>query len=86
MKLSDKELNEIIIDEVFVQEEYKKDLFNLVEKLHVERMVSKDVLQSTMVKVWEISKSFIFIDVCLIIFLIKFENQMEKHKGMTRRP
>lgn len=82
----DTESNEILIEEDFCQEEIKKGVNSLVGKLHFERFVSKEVFKNTMVKVWRISKPFSIIDICPNIFIVKFENQKDKHKVVMGRP
>lgn len=74
MTLTVQEMNELIIDEAFAQEENKKALYSLVGKLQVDRTIGKEVAHAIMTKVWKTSKPFIFIDICPNLFLDKFEH------------
>lgn len=58
---------------------YKEDK-SLVGKICSMRIISKEILGSTMAKVWRVSKSAIFTAVSTNIFVITFEIKADKQR------
>lgn len=78
MSLIELEGKEILInDDHFVDAEVKKGNFCLVGNLHVERIINKNVVKTTMSKIWRAAQTFTFIDTSPNIFIIKFEDQAD---------
>lgn len=55
-----------------------KDRRSLVGKICSERNVSRDVIQSTMGKIWKLSKAVIFKEVERNMFIITFNTEADK--------
>lgn len=55
-------------------------------RLHSNKIVSRDVLQNTMEKVWRTSCPFKFIDIYPSLFVIKFDNLSDKNQVLHGRP
>lgn len=80
--LSNEENKEILIDEKQLIKESKKGDWSVLGKLHAERFINKEVIPSTMSKIWKTSGSFDFLDVCLNTFNVKFSCQNNKNRVM----
>lgn len=77
---------EIKVDEEKLVEESKKGEYSrLVGKLHAERLVSKDVLRSTLLKIWKKIKPFFFNDINPYLYVITFESIEDKYRVLCGR-
>lgn len=76
---------EIKVDEEKLVEESKKGEYSLVGKLHAERLVSKDVLRSTLLKIWKKIKPFFFNDINPYLYVITFESIEDKYRVLRGR-
>lgn len=86
LKLSEGESMNIIIEEDEAEElKYKEDR-SVVWRVCSTRVISKEVLGSTMAKVWRISKATKFLEVCANTFVIIFDTQANKQRVWARRP
>lgn len=55
-------------------------------KIHAERMINKEVLQSILVNIWNMSKPFNVIDIGSNLFIIKFSGHYDKQRVMQGCP
>lgn len=69
IEVEDEEVN---INEQLLAKEVKKEELSIVEKLLVERIVNKEVLRSTMAKVWKTTKSFTVVEIKPNLFIFSF--------------
>lgn len=73
---------EIIIYKRKVLEYNTKCKCGLVGKIHAKRTITKEVMRSTLVKLWKTTKLFTIFDISPNIFVIKFECQTDKQRFM----
>ncbi|KAF5477274.1 hypothetical protein F2P56_003924 [Juglans regia] len=85
-RLSEKEATDIMFNEEEDEAlRYKEDR-SLVGRVFSSRVISMEVLGSTMGKVWRISKAAKFLELCTNIFVITFETQADKERVWAGRP
>ncbi|XP_042962419.1 uncharacterized protein LOC122296681 [Carya illinoinensis] len=85
-RLSEGEATNIIFEEEEAEGLQFKEDWSLVCKACSMRTISKVVLESTMAKVWRISKAAIFTEVSTNIFVVTFETQADKLRVSEGRP
>lgn len=73
LNLTSDEVEEIKVADEKLEEEIQKGDHCLVRKIHMERSIKRDVLQTTMQKVWQTSKTFSVQNIKPNLFLITFE-------------
>lgn len=80
MQLIEEERWEIFLNDKEVLEGNKKGEHSLVGKLQANRKRNKEVLQSSLVKIWKTLKSFTIVDIRPNLFIIKFDCQYDKQR------
>lgn len=86
LRLSEGEATNIIFEDEEDDELKYKEGRSIVGKIHSSRYISKEVLGSTMEKVWRISKAAIFLEVCTNTFVITFNTIADKDRVWAGRP
>lgn len=76
---------DVIVNEQWLDEEIQKGKLSLVGRLFVERSVNKEVLRSTMAKVWKTSKPFSVKEIKPNLYVISFESQGDKTEDSQRK-
>ncbi|XP_042988612.1 uncharacterized protein LOC122316143 [Carya illinoinensis] len=86
LKLREEEKMVIEIDDEVPRDLLMKEQRTLLEKFCSNRLISKEVVESTLAKVWRISKQAQFTEVSPNIFAIVFDNIADKQKVWSGRP
>ncbi|XP_042958006.1 uncharacterized protein LOC122293492 [Carya illinoinensis] len=86
LKLRDEEKMVIEIDEEVPSDLLIKEQRTLLEKFCSNRLISKEVVENTLAKVWRISKQAQFTEVSPNIFAIVLDNIANKQKVWSGRP
>lgn len=86
LQLTEDEHKEILFDEEKVIEANKRGECSIIGKIQAERIINKEVLRSTLVKIWKTSKIFTVINIRPNLFLIKFESHSNKKRVLQNRP
>lgn len=86
MKLMEEETKCIDLDDEIAEELKNKEDCSLVGKVWVERSIGKLVIETTMAKVWRISRKAQFQKVGTNIFVTTFANQADKQCILHGRP
>ncbi|KAF5471486.1 hypothetical protein F2P56_008274 [Juglans regia] len=86
LRLLEDENASIELDEDTTTELIYKEQRTVLGKIFSSRIISKEVLGSTMAKVWKISKAAKFTEVCPNTFAIIFENVADKMRVWEGRP
>lgn len=58
LKLTTEEENDIVVDDEILLEKLRKGKNNIIEKVHTNRYINKDVLRSTIAKAWRTTRPF----------------------------
>lgn len=77
LNLSSKEATNIIVKEDVLLEELKKGKSSLIEKLHSEHIISKDILRSTMMRAWKTTSSFLVREIQSNSFVFTFDSHTD---------
>ncbi|KAF5454463.1 hypothetical protein F2P56_024125 [Juglans regia] len=86
LKLTEKESQLVDLDDEISEELKNKGECSLVGKIWMERNISKGVIETTMAKVWRISRKALFQEVGTNKFVITFANQADKQRILDGRP
>ncbi|XP_042952130.1 uncharacterized protein At4g02000-like [Carya illinoinensis] len=86
MRLLDEEKAAIEIDDELPRELLLKEQRTLLGKFCSPRLISKEVLETTLAKVWRISRRAQFTEVSLNIFTLVFDNVDDKMRVWAGRP
>lgn len=84
--LSSKEESDIIVQEDVLLEEIKKGDNSVLEKLYVDRSISREVLRTTMAKAWRTVKPFLIKKINCNMFIFSFECHANMQRILNRRP
>lgn len=69
--------NEILVDRVVLGEEIKKEDNSIIGKFHVDRTISKEILRTTITKVWRPFSPFTVQGIKFNTFIFSFECRMD---------
>lgn len=86
LRLNSDEEDPIQVEDEFSVSNRIKERRSLLGKLCLDSMVGKEVLRTTMGKIWKISKPAIFRDLGSNLFSITFESETDKLKVSDGRP
>lgn len=86
LKLTEAEGEEISVNEMLLVDEAKREEFSLEGKLLVERTINKEVIRSTISKVWKTTKPITLYDINPNLFIFSFENIEDKLRVLKGRP
>lgn len=84
--MSIEEDNEIIVDIDKLTKEINKGKKSIIEKLHANRVISKEVIRNTMLKILKTTLSLLVPDIQQNTFIFSFDNEKDKSWVMKRRP
>lgn len=73
-------------EEEVIEEDTIKEQRSLVGKICLDRGISKEVIQTTMGKIWSLSKSTSFKEVEKNLFIITFSIEAEKQRVLLGKP
>lgn len=76
--LMEKENKQIELDIGNLTKVTTKGERNIVGKIYSNHLISKEVIRSTMAKIWKVRKSFYFQDISPNLYVIIFENEVDK--------
>lgn len=76
----------IEVDVEKLSDTIKKGEISLVGKLCTDCLISKEVIRSTITKIWRVSKPFQFQEVSPNLFVITFENETDMERVLTGSP
>lgn len=86
LKLIEEENELIKINNGMADAAREKDDRSVIGKICLEKQIEKEVLASTMAKVWRLSKQAMFQEVGSNVFVIAFNTHADKVKVMEGRP
>lgn len=86
LRLLEEEVSDIVIEENVSEELRYKEQRSLVGKVLSSRTISREALETTMAKIWRISKVAKFMEVSTNTFVLVFENQADKQRVWAGRP
>ncbi|XP_042944639.1 uncharacterized protein LOC122278524 [Carya illinoinensis] len=84
--LTEDENSVIEVDSIDLEDAAQKEERRLVCKLWSNRRVGKEVVRSTMTKIWKVSSSFSFQEVSTNLFVIVFECQEDARRVLKGKP
>lgn len=82
LSLTEVEGLQIIFNDELIEVQVKKGDSCIVGKLHMECIIKKEVMQTTMSKIWRTFKPFLFVDINPNTFIIKFEDLADMNRVM----
>lgn len=86
LNLSNDEDKEIIVDIDKLTEEIDKGKKCIIGKLHSDRIINKEVLRNTMLKIQKTTNSLLVLDINPTTFIFSFENKTDKDWVMSQKP
>lgn len=78
--------SEITVDIDKLTKEINKGKKNIIEKLHANIVISKEVIQKTMIKILKTTSSLLVPDIQHNTFIFSFDSEEDKSWVMKRRP
>lgn len=85
LQLNEEEKDAIVIEGEGITEVLKKGDRILIGKIWSKRQIGKQVVESTMAKVWRLSKLAIFIEMGQNTFIITFATHADKNRVVNER-
>ncbi|XP_042964509.1 uncharacterized protein LOC122298706 [Carya illinoinensis] len=86
MRLTEEEGQGIDIEDELPDDLFEKEERSLVGRVCIERSISQEVIESTLAKIWRISRRAKFLEVCPNTFVITFANLADKIRVWEGRP
>ncbi|XP_042974862.1 uncharacterized protein LOC122306500 [Carya illinoinensis] len=86
LSLTEEENSIIELEPASVDLSEERGARSLVGRLWAERRVGKEVIRSTMAKIWRVGRGFGFQEIATNLFVIMFENQEDKLRILEGRP
>lgn len=83
--MREKEKDTILVEED-TPEELIKERHYLVGKIFSDRRINRETMESTMGKIWRISKQAAFTEVEKNMFMVTFATETDKYKVMSGKP
>ncbi|KAF5454944.1 hypothetical protein F2P56_024573 [Juglans regia] len=86
LQLTEEEDQEVVVGDDILDELSEKGDRSLVGRVMVERSIGRGVIETTMAKVWRISKPASFREVRTNVFVITFATQADKERVWVGKP
>lgn len=91
LKLTTDEKNDIVVGDELLLEELRKGKNSIIEKVHIDHYVNKEVLRSTMVEAWRTTKLFSIREISIReiqdnSFIISLHNHTNMENVLSRKP
>lgn len=81
-----RKIGRIIVNVDMLMEEINKGKTSISGKLQVERVISKEIIRSSMMKTWKITNPCSVLDIQQYTFIFSFDSEEGMNWVMARRP